>query len=44
MNDFSRIHAMNALTTSSLKKKRRGWTPMLLMAIAAGLTLLTLVD
>ena len=44
MIDFSRIHAMNVLTTSSLKRKRRRWTPMLLMAIAAGVALVTLVD
>ena len=44
MNDFSRIHSMNALTTSANIKKRRRWTLVLLLAIVAGVTLVTLVD
>ncbi len=44
MIDFSRIHAMNAMTTSANIRKRRRWTPTLLMAIVAGVTLVTLVD
>ena len=44
MNDFSRIHSMNALTTSANVRKRRRWTPMLLVAIATGVTLVALID
>ncbi len=44
MIDFSRIHAMNALTTSTNIRRRRGRIPLVLLVLAAAVTLITLVD